>query len=345
MRSKSFLLYPLYLLLFLIALDKVFLLPVFHEEFLQAGNSVFYFHRQKLEEKLANDTDRKHKNLALVFGDSRSYPFTEFGIPDSQRPFWTLYNFSAPQAVPMYSYFQFKSILDKGIRPQYILYSLSPEAFDDSKGFLLSPFLRLGCKDGCIETVWTDLPVSAQWNYILDKVFTIRSVELNLSLLSHRFKQNKWKEYKAFYNPEYQLVNMGKGEYLMYATNANPTEKLKNDTVRIASIYMRSYALGTSQLPYVEKFLQLAKENSIPVLILWPKVYPAYYEYYKSFRIESVWWEKIVSIAKKYQMQTMDVNKESACDLFNDASHQSAFCFKEQMKTIWEKYVSPSVKR
>lgn len=338
MKSKPFLFYPVVLFFFIFFVDKIFLLPIFHDEFLQAGNSVFYFQRKVLKDRLAKDPDLKEKKLTLVFGDSRSYPFSELGIPEPLKKDWILYNFSSPQGIPMNSFVQLERILETGVTPDFIILSLSPEAFDDSKGFILSPFLRMGCDQSCINMVWDDIPLKEKWYYVLDHVFAIRSIEFNLSLFSSRLKQGNLKEYKASHNKEYQLINYTKGEYLMYGVQSNPIEKIKNDTLRIGSLYMSSYQLGKSQLPYVERFLKITKEKKIKTLVVWPKVFPEYYAYYEKFHIKEVWWNPLETMAKGYGAYTLNWNVPGTCDLFNDASHQSAFCFVDQMKEIWLNY-------
>ncbi|XDD44003.1 DUF1574 domain-containing protein [Leptospira sp. WS60.C2] len=338
MKSKPFLFYPVVLFFFIFFVDKIFLLPIFHDEFLQAGNSVFYFQRKVLKDRLAKDPDLKEKKLTLVFGDSRSYPFSELGIPEPLKKDWILYNFSSPQGIPMNSFVQLERILETGVTPDFIILSLSPEAFDDSKGFILSPFLRMGCDQNCINMVWDDIPLKEKWYYVLDHVFAIRSIEFNLSLFSSRLKQGNLKEYKASHNKEYQLINYTKGEYLMYGVQSNPIEKIKNDTLRIGSLYMSSYQLGKSQLPYVERFLKITKEKKIKTLVVWPKVFPEYYAYYEKFHIKEVWWNPLETMAKGYGAYTLNWNVPGTCDLFNDASHQSAFCFVDQMKEIWLNY-------
>ncbi len=338
MLSKRFLFYPLFLFAAILLLDKVFLLPLFHKEFLQAGNSVFYHHRKVLKQRLVSEINLKDKKLAVVFGDSRSYPFSEKGIPKDKQKDWTLYNFSGPQGIPMYSYFTLRDILSRGVRPNFVILSLSPEAFDDTKGFINSPFLRLACDDQCLNEVWGHLGWKDKYEFVLDRLFSIRSVELNFGLFMNRLKRGKLSEYKASNNPEYQVINYGKGEYLMYATTANPIEKLEKDTRRVSAIYMKSYTLGDSQIAYVKSFLALTREHQIPTLVIWPKVYPKYYTNYIKFDLKHVWWEKIITLAKEAGASTIDMNESDTCDLFNDASHQSVYCFIDQMTMIWKTF-------
>jgi len=343
--SRPFLFYPVILFFVILLIDKIFLLPVFHGEFLQAGNSVFYHQRRVLADRLVGDPKIKETKLALVFGDSRSYPYSELGIPKEKQKDWSLYNFSGPQAIPMYSYFWLDELLKRGVKPGFVILSLSPEAFDDSKGLVNSPFLRLACDKECLDSVWKDVPWKDRYEHWLDQVFAIRAIEPNMGLFISRLKSGKLKEYKAFYNQEYQLINYTKGDYLMYATTANPTEKLEKDAVRISAIYMRSFQMGKSQLPYVKAFLELTKQNNIKTLVVWPKVYGKYFKEYEKYNIKNVWWSQISELTKSYGAIPYDMNEESKCDLFNDASHQSVFCFVDQMKDIWERYADPVVKK
>lgn len=337
MKTKPFLVYPVFLLILVLALDKIFYLPVFQNSFLQTGNSTFYFHRKLLFEKMVRESKDSPKSLVLVYGDSRSYPYTETGLPPSAQSNWSLFNFSTPQAVPMYSYQLLRKTLKSGIKPTFVILSLSPESFQSSKSFVNSPFLRFGAEPGFQEEIWNDLSLKEKWEATLDRVFRIRALEVNLNLFVRRTQSRKWKEYSPNSNPELLLLNQTKGEYLMYATLGNPIEKLERDATRIKAIYLRNFELGQNQFLYVEKFLELAKENQVPVVVVYPKVYETYRKNYENLNLEEVWWSKIQELANESGAKTFHVEKENECNLFNDASHQSAFCFPELMRTIWFK--------
>jgi hypothetical protein len=59
------------------------------------------------------------------------------------------------------------------------------------------------------------------------------------------------------------------------------------------------------------------------------KVFPTYRENFTKFNIEKDWWSRVVSLSEKYGMNAYDFNKIGNCELYYDASHQSAFCYYE----------------
>lgn len=89
---------------------------------------------------------------------------------------------------------------------------------------------------------------------------------------------------------------------------------------------------------FVEQFLKLAKENDVKVYLIWPKVYETYRKRYYELEMEKSWWPKIENLAKRYSAVPVDLNTQTSCDLFYDASHQSIMCFLESMKLMIDDY-------
>lgn len=338
MIQSKFLILPLFYLFFLFTLDKLFLFLNPQQNFLQPGHSVFYFRKKQLINEIVENFKSRQAStpkLALVFGDSRSYPFSNFAFSEKSKQNWMIYNFSAPQAVPMYSYEKLEEILSLKIKPDLVVWSLSPESFGKKKGFVISPFFRYGSKDKW--QYWEELTWTERWESLIDELFQIRKFEINPSILLRRISRGKLSEYLPEHNPDLQLHQNFKGEFLMYATLANPTEKLEKDAARISQLYLNHLELGNTQIKYVAKGLELASQNKIPVVLVFPTVYSTYRKGYEKFRIDEVWWKGMEDLAKKWGAFSFDVEKESDCKVFNDASHQSVFCFPPQMEKIWEK--------
>lgn len=342
MKKHKFLLYPILFLVIVLIVDKVFLLDYFQERFLQTGNPVFYHHRKLLFERIQNDPDvlESKKKLILTLGDSRSYPFSDLAIPESERKEWTVYNFSGPQAVPMYSLYWLERILEKGIKPEIIILSLSPEGFDDSKGMIYDPFLRLGADANFKKKYWKDIPFKDKYEYYIDRLFAFRSIQFDAKLFWERFKSNKLDEYNPDFNQELMILKMSKGEYLAYAAIANVPSKLKKDTERIKSIYLDHFELGETEFGFVERIATLTQENGIHLFILWPRVYPDYRKNYYELGLDKTWWNRIANLDDGRITTTINFNEdtEASCDLYNDASHQSIFCFSGQMESILDRY-------
>jgi hypothetical protein len=108
---------------------------------------------------------------------------------------------------------------------------------------------------------------------------------------------------------------------------------------------MRSFTLGESQFPYVKKLIDLAQENGFQLMVVWPKVYGEYYKFYEKYDIANIWWAKIIGGYTQKNVTFLNMNEKNSCDLFNDASHQSVFCFVEQMDLIWRIYAEKSASK
>lgn len=342
MKDKKFLLLPVLFFILIILVDKVFLLDYFRNGFLQKGNQVFYLHRNQLFDNLKKDYEKniQTKKFALALGDSRAYPFSNHGVPEAEKNQWQVYNFSGPQAVPMYSLQWYERITEAGMVPDMVFLALSPEGFDDSKNLIYDPFIRLGMDSKFRDDYWDILPWKAKYNYYVDILFSFRRIQFDFKLFLERFKDGRLREYSPLLNEDMLVLSMGKGEYLAYAAVANVEHKLAKDAKRIRSIYLDNFHLDETQFFYVERLLQLAKKNKSRVYVVWPRVYKDYREGYAELKMEENWWTRIVKMSEVNGAVAINYNddKESGCDLFNDASHQSIFCFKEQMEDIFSRY-------
>ncbi|WCL50922.1 DUF1574 domain-containing protein [Leptospira sp. GIMC2001] len=340
MKDKKFLLYPVYFLLVLFIIDKIFLIDFFRKDFIQPGNAMFYFQRNQLQERIKNDPslEKGNKKLAVALGDSRAYPFSEPGLSEKEKDNWIIYNFSSPQAVPMYSLMRYERLIEDGIVPDLLYVAISPESFDDSKGAIYDPFMRLGMDEKFKKDYWDLIPWSARYDYILGKVFAFYGLKLDFKMLLDRYKYNRMSDYNPEFNEEVMILNLGKGEYLGYATFANNESKLKKDAIRIKNIYLNRFVVDDTQFLFIEKLLALAEKKGTKVFLVWPRVYIDYRESYRELGLDKHWWGKIKSLANEYKAQAIDFNVESSCDIFNDASHQSIQCFTEQMNYIFDRY-------
>lgn len=340
MKDKKFLFAPIVFLVVLFAFDKIFLLDFFQTKFIQPGNAIFYHHRKVLMKRmLESDIVKDHsKNIAIALGDSRAYPFSEPGLPEAEKKNWVVYNFAAPQAVPMYAYMQYERMVDAGFVPDMVYFAVSPEAFDDSKGMIYDPFMRLGMDEKFYKDYADLIPWKARYDYWIGKAFAFKDMQIEFKTFLDRFKSKRMQEYDPDFNEDMMVLNFGKGEYLGYATLSNNEKKLKKDAARIKNIYLSNFQLADTQFIFVEKLLKLAESNGTKVYIVWPRVYDDYRNAYYELGIEKTWWQKIVDLSQAHKATAIDFNKESSCEFFNDASHQSVQCFLEQMDLIFKSY-------
>ncbi|MCG6168135.1 DUF1574 domain-containing protein [Leptospira sanjuanensis] len=336
--KKFYIYYPVLFLVFVFCLDKTFTLEYFQKSFIQAGNTVYYTQRKSLFEKLSKDKNLENKSLALAFGDSRAYPYSVLGIEKKFQKDWVLYNFSGPQAVPAYGLYWFEKIISKGIKPKLVFYVVSPEGFDDTKGIFYDPFLKYGADDEFLLRYLDQISFEDRKKLFLDRLFAVRRINPDLKLFSKRFQEKKLSEYNPAFNTDYVILNLKNGEQFAYTTFLNDPDRLEKDAVRIRNLYLSTFTLGKTQFFFVEQFLKLARENDVKVYLIWPKVYKTYQKRYYELEMEKTWWPKIQDLAAKYSAVPVDLNTQTSCDLFYDASHQSIMCFLESMKLMTDDY-------
>ncbi|HNE07619.1 MAG TPA: DUF1574 domain-containing protein [Leptospiraceae bacterium] len=337
--SKFYLYYPLLFFLVLIGLDKIFTIDFFKDNFLQTGNIVYYKHRPLLFEKLKSDNS--NKDLFLAFGDSRAYAYSDiaFETDKERKEKYSIYNFSGPQAVPAYTLYWMEKIVKAGIKPKLIFFIVSPKGFDDSKGLMHSPFLRMGADDDFVIRYWKHIPSDDRQEYILDKLVAFRKLEVNYKLFLERVRKGQLKEYDIRYNTELPLLNISKGAQLAYMSFANDIKRLEEDTLRIKSIYLGSnFKQNETQYFFTEKVLEIAKENKIKVFLVWPRVYKTYRLEYDKLKLKESFGKRMETLASKYDMRFFDLNEVSDCDEFYDASHQSVSCYRKIVNYFVDEY-------
>ncbi|PJZ76089.1 DUF1574 domain-containing protein [Leptospira neocaledonica] len=337
--KKKYIYLPLLFLIVLFFADKIFLLDFFQTSFYQEGNPVYYAQRRHLFEKLQKDESLSKKNLALAFGDSRAYPYSVKTLPASIQNDWAVYNFSGPQAVPAYGFYWFRKILESGIKPKVAFYVVSPEGFDDSKGLLYEPFLRLGADEEFRKTYWDQFSTSDKLEILKEKFFSIRKIKPGFKLFWSRLTSKKLKLYKPEQNHENLILELGNGEQLAYASVSNNPKKLEKDALRLKSIYLSGFTPGEIEYFFVEEFLKLGKQNGVKTYLIWPKVYPGYRAGYYELGLEKSWWPRIQELASKYGATAADMNTLSSCELYYDGSHQSVLCILEQSEILMNDFL------
>ena len=200
-------------------------------------------------------------------GDSRAYSFSNLAFEKMphRRNLYDIYNFSGPQAVPAYSLFWLEKFIAAGIVPDHIFLVLSPEGFDDNKGLMHKPFLRLGADEDFIEKYKDQIPLNDLDEYYLDKIFALRKVEIDLKLFISRYSNKEMSEYNPAFNKEMMILNLYNGEQLAYANAVNDEKKLQSDSIRMGNIYFYNFMMHDTQFFFVEKIWEICQKNKIKI--------------------------------------------------------------------------------
>lgn len=336
--KKKYIYYPLIYLFILFLVDKVFLLDYFQKEFLQDGNVIYYRQRHLLFERMKKEVPKDPRKLAVAFGDSRAYAFSEKLLTNDYKKDWTVYNFSGPQAPPIYAFYWFEKMIQNNIKPDLVIFTISPEGFYDALRLVHQPVLRLGVDEEFVKRHWNDIPKEDRREYIIDKLIAFRSIEFDYKLFMSRLKEGELDQYDPEKNSHMAILNLFKGEQLAYTALVNDYKRLNKDARRMRKLYFSNFEVDQTQFTFTEKLLKLAKEHGITVFVTWPKVYKELRKEYEKEKIRVVWQGKLKKLVQKYGMNFYNFNKITDCDLFYDASHQSNLCFEEQINFLIEEY-------
>lgn len=106
----------------------------------------------------------------------------------------------------------------------------------------------------------------------------------------------------------------------------------------MAGIYFYNFQVHDTQFFFTEEILKLARENEVKVVLVWPRVHMEYRKEYNNRKTVDTWEKRLIALTEKYKMVYVNLNRESNCDIFYDASHQSSLCFPEQASYLLEKY-------
>ncbi|TGK06154.1 DUF1574 domain-containing protein [Leptospira fletcheri] len=336
--KRFYIYFPLLFLIVLFFADKIFTLDYFQDSFYQEGNPVYYAQRRSLFQRMLSDPKIKERKLAMAFGDSRAYAYSEKAFDEKIRKEWVLYNFAGPQAVPAYGFYWLRKTLESGVRPKAVFYVVSPEAFDDSKGLMYEPFLRLGADEDFIRRYWSRFSAGDKMDLIKEKLFVYRKVKPSFKLFWNRLLAGELDKYNPAFNDEKVLLDMTNGEQMAYATATNRPDKLAKDAIRLKSIYLSGFKVTDSQFYFVEEFLKLCDENGIAAYVIWPRVFDGYRKGYYELGLDRVWWPRIRELGRKYKARTVDMNVSNSCDKYYDASHQDIFCIVDQIRILMDDY-------
>ncbi|EPG75820.1 PF07611 family protein [Leptospira fainei serovar Hurstbridge str. BUT 6] len=340
--KRIFIYYPFLFLLFLFCADKIFTLEYFRDSFYQDGNPVYYSQRRSLFQRMLKDPKIQERNLAIAFGDSRAYPYSEKALEEKMKKDWVLYNFAGPQAVPAYGLYWLRKSIQAGVKPKVVFYVVSPEAFDDTKGLMYEPFLRLGADEEFIRAYWNNFTLADKLDLLKERIFAYRKVKPSFKLFWSRLTSGDLDEYDPVFNDERIILDMTNGEQMAYATATNNPKKLSKDAIRLKSIYLSGFEVSDTQFFFVEEFLKLSKENGIVAYIVWPRVYDGYRKGYYELGLDKIWWPRIRELANKYDARSVDMNVANSCDKYYDASHQDIFCIVDQIRLLMNDYYGKS---
>lgn len=182
LRNK-FLIYPVLFVAALFVVDKLFLLPEVRDAFIQPGGMIYYRQRQEQLKTLraqACDPERKGR-LVAVLGDSRSFALGQDMIRQDRHREFSIFNFSGPQAMPVYHLYLAEKMLGGRCRPDVLLMGVAPDAMNRHSPVFVSPNLNFGVDEAFVERYRTLIPGDVYSAYLNTRRFALAGLGFNLN--------------------------------------------------------------------------------------------------------------------------------------------------------------------
>ncbi len=349
LRNK-FLLYPILFIAVLFVLDKIFLLPEVRDNFIQPGGMIYY--RQR-EEQLATlrtfacREDRKER-LVAVLGDSRSFALGQDMIPRDRRDEFAIFNFSGPQAMPVYHHYLAEKMLVGNCRPDVLLMGIAPDAMNHNSPVFVDPNLNFGVDRAFIERHRALIPDDVYASYENTRRFALAGLGLSVGEFFERLEGSLAAEQTDF-GMEINLLEKTIGsdnedsarrqllEGILRSNLKNLTlyrfansqhrlvldatrgaqyawfgvmedAELRKETDRLRDFYLSRFLASPEQLYFYEQTLALARRSGVQVLVFWPRVNPHLIEAYRGEPRIGTLWSEMDRIARLHGAKTIDLN-------------------------------------
>ena len=135
-------------------------------------------------------------------------------------------------------------------------------------------------------------------------------------------------QYSLSRSPQAAILRMGRGaQYAWFGTATDAA--LREDTERLVSLYLQSFAYSAEQMYFYTRTLELARRAGVRVLVFQPRVNPYMVEAYRREPLIGGITKEIARVARQNGADFVDLNEtpEVDCREFYDASHMSVSCF------------------
>lgn len=350
---NRYLVYPVLFVAFFFALDKIFLLPEVRDNFIQPGGMIYYRQRQEQLKKfkaLACQAERDRR-LVAVLGDSRSFALGQDMIKEERHRDIDLFNFSGPQAIPVYHLYIAEKLLQGGCLPDAILLGVAPDTMNQNSPVFVSPNLNFGVDARFIERYRTLIPTDVYDSYRGTRRFALAGLGFSLNEFLARVQGSLAAE-KTEFGAEIALLEgtLGRGEGgarrallegILRSSLKNLTlyrfdqsqhrlvldatrgaqyswfgsmddAELQEETRRLREFYLSRFAPSAEQMYFYERLLERAAEARVPVHVFWPRVNPHLRKVYAGEKQITNLWRAMQRVAAKHDASSIDLNRTEA---------------------------------
>ena len=345
-----------YLLLVLIfCVDKVALIPTVQLNFTNAAAVNPYLETLDNQEPPVS----LHKDRTVwIFGSSRSQPFARFPVDEQTKadPFLTpaekekvlatsFESFTYPAANPYLFLTRLHQLLDRGLKPDLIAIELSPSALNKNRS-INNVITMEGIPVKTVLRHPESFPYEMQKDILLSRLFATYRYKTNFfDLLLWRPRkqaamfdqlggleafQNQNRKFKDRVNRVFHDHEWG--DLPLQAKDQNERRLQLDDFTEFhEKLYYVGWVADPSLVDAIVTMARIGKENSIPVIVFKPYVYPALNELKTKYGFDKNILPGLKSRLQAYNVHYIDFNESQTikCSYFIDASHLSNRCITE----------------
>jgi hypothetical protein len=351
----KFIYYPIFVFAVLFSLDRVCLHPEI--KLLSQGDATYLYFDYKNElmdqmEAIVRENRLRpassRKKIVVILGSSRLLYF-DYARFARNFPDWELFNFSAPVTAPAYYTYIVKSLIDRGIAPDYLLVESDPFQYNDGSG----AFVR------------SNLAYSFSLPFILSNADLFSGEEISSFLARTSFAAYKYPPrigimFKRFRNPNdqhllafrdvdaFQRRNRGAGKSLIPRENWFETDFARLEMTSRTTIdwLYGNYAISERQFEFLSRMTHMVEESGIRLIFVRPPVsrpMTVMLNGDENIRRGLLDWERRFSeFVREGGHRYLDFTREDSrfyCNTYADASHMSLDCYHPFMVEVMRNFL------
>ena len=350
MLKKKYLLFPLLIFVAALVVDKLPFALGLQDYFLNTFSFLNYDHKVRLKAELKAYLQQPDRRKALViFGNSRTMSFDNQQL-EREHPDWILFNFSVPGGVSDYFLRYMEEFQAEGIRPDYIYFAVTPQAFNATPATVMDEVMLNGLTPGFVFRHMDRYSVDDLSNYAAKQLFWSYQYRLSLRNILHRLRNGsaEAKQFRKFWEFTERSLEDSRGSVFFAVGGKSPTdsEGMARQARDIWRGFFSPFVLSEDQMYFTEECLRIAGEMNVPARLVWARVSPQLRALKEggsadpaSSRIvqgdhptvREVWQPALDALANKYGRTMLDMNYGPgfSCERYYDASHLAGDCFKE----------------